>query len=77
MEHFTGKHVGMRVVDQRGEPLGKIKGIEEGTARLEPETGVESRMGASADPEVDALDVRPEQVEAVTDEFVRVELDDG
>ncbi|QLG63824.1 hypothetical protein [Halorarum salinum] len=77
MEHFTETHVGMTVVDQRGEPIGKIAGIEGGTARLKPGTGVESRMGASADPEVDALDVRPEQVEAVTDEFVRVDLDDG
>lgn len=76
MEHFTEEHVGMEVVDQRGEPIGRITGIEEDTARLAPETGTESRMGASADSGTDALDVRPEQVEVVTDEFVRVSLGD-
>lgn len=76
MEHFTEEHVGMEVVDQRGEPVGRITGIEDDTARLAPETGVESRMSAAADSDTDALDVRPEQVEAVTDEFVRVRLGD-
>ncbi|WP_435130093.1 hypothetical protein [Halobaculum sp. D14] len=76
MEHFTQEEVGMPVVDYNGEPLGKITGIEDGTARLKPETDVESRMEAASDPDVDALDVRPEQVENVTDEFVRVRLGD-
>ncbi|QLG29068.1 hypothetical protein HUG10_16715 [Halorarum halophilum] len=76
MEHFTEEHVGMEVVDQRGEPIGRITGIEEDSARLAPETGTESQMGAAADSGTDALDVRPEQVEVVTDEFVRVSLGD-
>ena len=76
MEHFTEEHVGLEVVDANDEPLGEIVGIEDGTARLKPETGTESRMEAAADPEHDALDVRPGQVEVVTDEFVRVRLDD-
>ena len=64
----------MQVVDYNGAPLGTIAGIEGGTARLKPETGVESRMEAAADPGTDALDVTPEQVDVVTDEFVRVRL---
>ena len=67
----------MEVVDANGEPLGRIVGVEGGTARLEPETGVESRMEAATDPETDALDVRPEQVEVVTDDAMRVSLGDG
>lgn len=77
MEHFTEEHVGLDVVDANDERLGEIVGIEDGTARLKPETGAEARMEAGADPETDALDVRPDQVEVVTDEFVRVGLDGG
>ena len=64
----------MEVHDQNGERIGKIEGVQDGTARLKAKTGVESRMGASADPETDALDVRPEQVVTVTDDVVRVSL---
>lgn len=75
MQHFSQKQVGLRVVDARGEPLGRIAGIEDGLARLEPDSGVESRMEAAADSGSEALAVRPEQVVEVTDDYVRVELD--
>lgn len=75
MQHFTREQVGMNVVDARGEPLGRIAGIEDGRARLEPSTGVESRMEAAADPDHDALEIRAGQVDEVTDDYVRVELD--
>lgn len=65
----------MRVVDARDEPLGRIAGIEDGLARLEPDSGVESRMETAADQESEALAVRPEQVVDVTDDYVHVELD--
>ena len=74
MQHFTDEHVGHHVVDARGESLGRIAGIEDGRARLEPETGTQSRMGASADGDAETLEVRPEQVVEVTDDRVRVEL---
>lgn len=76
MEHFTEEHVGLEVVDANGEAIGEVVGIEEGTARLKPETGTESRMEAATDPETDALDVRPEQVEVVTDDAIRIRLGD-
>lgn len=76
MQHFDEQHEGMRVVDSRGESLGKIAGVEEGEARLQPETGVQSRMEAAADAGTDGLTVRPEQVVDVTDDEVRVTLGD-
>lgn len=76
MQHFTQDHENMPVVDARGERLGRIAGIEDGEARLEPKTGVESRMEAAADPETDALAIEPEQVVEVDDEYIRIELGD-
>lgn len=75
MQHFSDQHDGMTVVDSRGRRLGRIAGVQDGEARLEPGTGVQSRMEAAADPASDALAVRPEQVVEVTDDVVRVELD--
>lgn len=67
----------MPVVDARGERLGRIAGIEDGEARLEPKTGVESRMEAAASPDADALAIQPEQVVEVDHEdYVRIELGD-
>ena len=77
MQHFTEEEVNMPVVDARGERLGRIAGIEDGEARLEPETGVESRMEAAASPDEDALAITPEQVvEVDDDEYIRIELGD-
>jgi len=77
MRHFTEEHENVPVVDARGERLGCIAGVEDGEARLEPKTGVESRMEAVADPGSDALAIQPDQVvEVDDDEFVRVELGD-
>ncbi len=64
----------MRVVDARGERLGRIAGIVDGEARLEPETGVESRMEAATAPETDALAILPEQVVEVKNEYIHIEL---
>ena len=75
MQPFTQDHGNIPVVDARGERLGRIAGVEDGEARLEPKTGVESRMEAAAAPETDALAIKPEQVVAVDDD-VRVELGD-
>lgn len=74
MQHFTQEHENMPVVDARGERLGRIAGIQDGEARLEPKTGVESRMEAAAAPETDALSILPEQVVEVENDYVRVEL---
>lgn len=76
MQHFTQEHANMPVVDARGERLGRVAGVEDGEARLEPDTGVESRMDAVASAEEDALAIDPEQVVEVTDDYVRVELGD-
>ncbi|MBP1985847.1 hypothetical protein [Halolamina salifodinae] len=77
MRHFSQDHENMPVVDARGERLGRIAGIEDGEARLEPKTGVESRMEAAAAPETDALAIKPEQVvEVDDDEYIRIELSD-
>lgn len=77
MRHFTQEHVNMPVVDARGERLGRIAGIEDGEARLEPKTGVESRMEAATAPETDALSILPEQVVEVENDYVRIELGDA
>lgn len=77
MRHFTQEHENMPVVDARGERLGRISGIEDGEARLEPRTGVESRMEAAAAPGTDALAIKPEQVvEVDDDDYIRIELGD-
>ena len=76
MQHFTQEHANMPVVDARGERLGRVAGVEDGEARLEPATGVESRMEAAAAADEDALAIEPEQVVEVTDDHVRVELGD-
>ncbi|MFB6220712.1 MAG: hypothetical protein ABEH90_04665 [Halolamina sp.] len=75
MRHFTQEHENMPVVDARGERLGRVAGIEDGEARLEPETGVESRMEAAAAPETDTLSILPEQVVEVKNDYIRIELD--
>jgi hypothetical protein len=76
MQHFTQDHANMPVVDARGERLGRVAGVEDGEARLEPETGVESRMDAAASPDEDALAITAGQVVEVTDDHVRIELGD-
>lgn len=76
MRHFTQEHEGMAVVDARGERLGRLAGIEDGEGRLEPKTGVESRMEAAAAPETGTLSVLPEQVVEVTNDYIRIELGD-
>jgi hypothetical protein len=76
VQHFTDEHEGMAVVDANGQPLGKVAGVEDGQARLEPETGIQSRMEAAAAPDADALAIRPEQVVDVRQETVRIDLND-
>lgn len=76
MRHFSQEHVNREVVDAHGEELGRIVGVEDGTARLKPRTGVESRMEAAVDPEDPALDVEPEQVIEVKPDYVRIHLED-
>jgi hypothetical protein len=76
VQHFTQDHANMPVVDARGERLGRVAGVEDGEARLEPETGVESRMEAVASADEDALAIDAEQVVEVTDDHVRIELGD-
>lgn len=76
MRHSSEEHVNREVVDARGDSLGRIVGIEDGTVRLSPRTGVESRMDAAVDPDEDALDIRPEQVIEVEPEYIRISLED-
>lgn len=76
MQEFTDEHEGMAVVDANGQPLGKVAGVQDGEARLDPETGIQSRMEAAASPASDALAIRPEQVVDVRQETVRISLGD-
>ena len=78
MREFSQDAVGKHVVDVHGVDVGRISSIEDGYARLSPETGVASRMEAAlSPPDVDGPAVAPEQVEEVTDEYVRVDVDLG
>ena len=77
MQHFTKQHIGMEVHDQHDERIGKIEGVQDGVALLKAKTGVEARKGESANPETEALDVRPEQVVTVVDDVVTVSLEDA
>lgn len=77
MRHFTEEHVDKEVVDARGERLGRIVGVEDGTARVKPRTGVQSRMDAALDPDEDALDIAPEQVVEFEPEYVRIEIENS
>lgn len=74
MRQFTQEDVGKDVVDRNGEPLGTVAGIEDGQARLHPETGVESRMAASADRDPGTIEVHPDQVEETTADWIRIHV---
>ncbi|GAB6879205.1 hypothetical protein JCM17823_14790 [Halorubrum gandharaense] len=76
MQHFSQDAVGKAVVDVHGEHVGDVVGIEDGYARLKAETGVAASMEAAMSPAgVEGLAVAPEQVEEITEDYVRVELE--
>lgn len=74
MQHFTDEHENLEVVDSHGNSLGRIIGIEDGEARLEPKTGVQGQMEEALDSDGETLAIQPAQVVEVTDGVVRIEL---
>lgn len=79
MRHFTEDAINKDVIDRKGEPLGKVTGIEDGNAIIKTETSLEDRMEqvfAARGPEDDPrLFVTPEMVEETTGDWIRVHVE--
>lgn len=72
---ITDDDIGKPVVDERGEQLGVVSAVEQGTARVDPDPGITDKIKAELgweDADEDTYPLKEIAIERVTDDEIRL-----
>ena len=75
MQHITEEDVGKSVVNQTGEKIGTVSGVQGGTAYVDPDPGLGDSIKAKLgwdDPSSDDFQLEEQNIESVMDDEIRL-----